>query len=294
MAFAIQNLRLQELAAIAAKNLPFFNDLLRFLNSQGYSSLHAFVREPNDRKAAKVLIMYFNRSLPEGCVLYDGTARPYHHDKAKWLLWGWIFRDAPEQRLKPMLGKGDRTKSTERKATLLNEIRKHVGAIFPEPARWEWPTISEVMIDRLEGSRRAIKGTLFEAIVRSHLRNLFKQCKLKLEVPNAEKKIKGETYDVQVKGRHGTILLPVKTRETMGGGHAHLFTRDIFKSISVAKKAGYDCIPIVIAESWGGDLTGLSCKACVYIDKNPNQIIEVEPLLATEIGKLKKFFVALT
>jgi hypothetical protein len=192
-----------------------------------------------------------------------------------------------------MLGTGERAKSNERKAKLLNEVRRHVISIFPDRARWEWVAISEVMIDRLEGSRRAIKGTFFETIVRTHLRKLFKQCKFNLKVKDSEIKIKGETYDVQVVGRKGAILLPVKTRETMGGGHAHLFTRDIFKSISVAQKAGYDCIPIVIAESWRGDLAALSCKACIYIDKNPNQIAEVEVLLATEIRKLTKFFAAI-
>jgi hypothetical protein len=52
-------------------------------------------------------------------------------------------------------------------------------------------------------------------------------------------KVEDETYDVQVKGELGTLLIPVKTRETMGGGHALLFTRDIFKSIMVASGQGY-------------------------------------------------------
>jgi hypothetical protein len=58
-------------------------------------------------------------------------------------------------------------------------------------------------------------------------------------VSNREVRIGGETYDVRAVGSRGTILLPVKTRETMGGGHALLFTRDIFKAISVAKENGY-------------------------------------------------------
>ena len=84
--------------------------------------------------------------------------------------------------------------------------------------------------------------------------------------------------------------MPVKTRETMGGGHANLFTRDIHKSIGVAHKAGYECVPVIIAESWRGDLTSLACKVSVYIDKNPNQVTEVRPLLEAELARHVKIF----
>ena len=103
-------------------------------------------------------------------------------------------------------------------------------------------------------------------------------------------RISEETYDVQVAGNEKAILLPVKTRETMGGGHANLFTRDIFKAISVAHEHGYECIPVVIAESWGGDLKSLKCEHCVYLRVNPNQIEAIQPLLAEELEKLVPVF----
>jgi hypothetical protein len=142
----------------------------------------------------------------------------------------------------------------------------------------------------LEGSRRSIKGTLFEAIVRKHLSAIFKRHALNLLVADAELKLHGETYDVSVTGKAGTILIPVKTRETMGGGHAGLFTRDIHKSIRAARDAGFECLPVIIAESWVADLKGLDCKAQIIIDRNPNQIKEVEPLLAAELEKHLEVF----
>ena len=72
----------------------------------------------------------------------------------------------------------------------------------------------------------------------------------------------------------------------MGGGHALLFTRDIFKSIMVATEQGYQCVPVVIAESWSGDLESLDSKHYVYIQANPNQLKEIEPILDREIEKL--------
>ena len=95
---------------------------------------------------------------------------------------------------------------------------------------------------------------------------------------------------MQVTGPHGKILIPVKTRETMGGGHALLFTRDIHKSISVAHDHGFECIPIVIAESWGGDLEALACKHHIHIQVNPNQVLEIAPLLAQLLRSLLPVF----
>jgi len=166
-----------------------------------------------------------------------------------------------------------------------------VAAIFPEMQRWDWIAISEVVIDRLEGSRRAIKGTLFEAIVRRHLSSLFENLAVPLAIGATEIRLGGETYDVSVVGRKGQILIPVKTRETMGGGHSMLFTRDIHKSIFAAHEAGFDCLPIIIAESWGGDLTTLACKDHIYINMNPNQVLELEPVLAKELAMRLPAFV---
>ena len=81
-------------------------------------------------------------------------------------------------------------------------------------------------------------------------------------------------------------MISVKTRETMGGGHANLFTRDIFKSVSVAQNNGYDCIPVIIAESWAGNLQSLNCEHVVYIQANPNQLEQVEPELAGKLESL--------
>ncbi len=72
----------------------------------------------------------------------------------------------------------------------------------------------------------------------------------------------------------------------MGGGHANLFTRDIFKSVSVAQEKGYLCIPVVIAESWRGDLKSLNCEYLIYIQANPNQLDQIAPKLASEFESL--------
>jgi len=175
-------------------------------------------------------------------------------------------------------------------AALPNHARLPIMAQSPWPEQWGWPAIAEIMLDRPEGSRRALKGSLFEAIVRAHLAECFRKEQLSLMVSPQEVQLHDETYDVEIVGGQGRILLPVKTRETMGGGHALLFTRDIHKSITVAANNGFTCIPIIIAESWAGNLDSLPCEHFVYIPLNPNQVEKIHPLLADELLKLASVF----
>jgi hypothetical protein len=284
MDFVLYNLRLKELVAIVQENKCFYEDFVIFLKKAGYDSVLDFIQESSDERAAETIATYLARSSEVR--LYDGLLRPYSNSKAKWYFLAWLLRDAATQRLQPLLKSVPGETTVERKTYLLNQVRKFVEPLFPEAASWEWPAISEVMLARLEGSRRALKGTLFEGIVRRNLGDLIKKHELQLEVSKKQVRISGETYDVQVTGEAGSILLPVKTRETMGGGHSLLFTRDIYKSILVATENGYKCVPIVIAEAWGGDLDDLESELYIYIQANPNQIAVVEPLLKRKLEEL--------
>ncbi|MGB3681264.1 MAG: hypothetical protein WA990_02135 [Rubrobacteraceae bacterium] len=288
MDFFRENSRLRELVAIVQANEEFFRDFQSFLRENGYAHVRGFILEDVDHKALDFLDRYMLRR--SNASLYDGLLRPYAEPKAQWYLLSWMMRDAPAQRLNPLLRNIVGENLNERRALLLNEIRKFVAPLFPDRESWEWPAISEVMLARLEGSRRALKGTLFEGIVRRCLQNLFDSEKLSLSVTDREIRLGGETYDVQVEGGRGTILLPVKTRETMGGGHALLFTRDINKSIDTAEASGYRCIPVIIAESWAGDLDALSSDNYVWVKANPNEVVRIELELADRLKELISVF----
>lgn len=283
----VENLRLKELILVVNKNRPFFDEFVSFLNGYEYKDIHSFVSETDEKKIIEVVNTYFD--TPFENTLFDGIARPYNESKSKWFFITWVLRDAPQQRLQPIVSSLTGS-TTEKRVWVINKILRFVSPLLPEKEQWEWPAISEVMLQRLEGSRRALKGGLFEAIVRTQLRTLFKNHKLKLSVTDKEVKINDETYDVEVIGSSEKILMPVKTRETMGGGHALLFTRDIHKSISVAHENGFTCIPVVIAESWAGNLDELPCTNYIYISVNPNQVDRINPLLEQELENLVSVF----
>lgn len=287
----IENLRLKELILVVNKNRPFFEEFVEFVQHHGYENVLAFVSESEEAKMEAVLNDYFSNEF-KNC-LYDGIARPYDQSKSKWFFITWLLRDAPQQRLQPIVSSLENGSTTQKRIWVINRIMQFVAPLMPEKEQWEWHAIAEVMLQRLEGSRRALKGGLFEAIVRSQLTELFKSNKLKLFVTDQEVMLNDETYDVEVVGKNGKILMPVKTRETMGGGHALLFTRDIHKSISVAHENGFNCIPVVIAESWGGNLDGLSCDNYIYIPVNPNQVEKINPLLEAKLQELVAVFASI-
>ena len=283
----VENIRLKELLLVVNKNKPFFDEFVKFLSDNGYNNIYHFVSEQDEHKIKRILNLYFD--TPFTNTLFDGIARPYNESKSKWFFITWILRDAPQQRLQPIVNSQEGSVK-EKRIWVIIKIMKYVHPLLPEPEQWEWPAVSEVMLQRLEGSRRALKGSLFEAIIRSQLIKLFKRNRIKLKVNPNEVKLKGETYDIEVFGQNKKILIPVKTRETMGGGHALLFTRDIHKSISVAQESGFDCIPVVIAESWAGNLNELPCENYIHISMNPNQVEKINPLLKAEFEKLIPVF----
>ncbi|HAU1203950.1 hypothetical protein SCQ05_04270 [Legionella pneumophila serogroup 1] len=283
----VENLRLKELILVVNKNKPFFDEFIKFINSYGYPDIYSFINERNEEKLITILNQYFDSDFEN--TLFDGIARPYNQSKSKWFFITWLLRDAPQQRLQPIISNLSGS-TNERRIWILRKIIHFVSPLLPKKEQWEWPAISEVMLQRLEGSRRSLKGNLFEAIIRTQLNNLIKKHKLSLLVTQNEVKLNDETYDIEVVGLTEKILMPVKTRETMGGGHALLFTRDIHKSISVAHQNGFECIPVIIAESWTGNLKELNCNNYIHIQINPNQVDKINPLLEDELESLIAVF----
>ena len=269
--YIIDNIRLSELMIITLQNKPFFDEFVGFLTSQGYQSIYNFIQEPSPIKIEHTLQAYFSRTFISS--LYDGIGNAYKEDKAKWLFICWLLRDAPEQRLRPIVSSLKQGNKVANQIYLISQLIDYIKPIFQSPLSWTWEAYMEVMLDRLEGSRRALKGGFIEGIVRSILFSIFSEEKLlNLQISPKQIALGGETYDVSVTGSNGTILMPVKSRETMGGGHAQLFTRDIHKSISVAQDHGFMCIPVIFAESWQGNLASLPCQNYIYLPINPNQI----------------------
>lgn len=129
MELVLQNIRLQELVAVVQANRGFYLDFVHFLSDNGYESVAAFVQEESDATAAAIIASYLQRR--SDAIFYDGLLRPYPNGKAKWFFLAWLLRDAATQRLQPLLRSAPGETDMERKAYLLNEVRKFVAPYSP-------------------------------------------------------------------------------------------------------------------------------------------------------------------
>jgi hypothetical protein len=266
----ISHSRLIELTKLADQAEPFYNWIeLRFQKYLSRKESLDNILRIASRDEIKLTILDCYLAEKEGNLplLFDGIGRSYPHTQACYYMFSWFIRDAPKQRLEPLIQRivrGSQKKRIDVEAEVLSALifkyRKNVRT-------FAWQAIREVIIDRLEGSRRAIKGREKESIVRAALliaiQTFFKENGnygqyTKVELPDKQVKIGSDTFDVSadLTDSQGNlarrILVPIKTRETEGGGHSHLFTRDIESAMKAAKynNANDFLIVIIVAQNW--------------------------------------------
>jgi|GEM_PF-297743 len=266
----ISHTRLEELAALADQAKPFYDWV-----EDRFRSVSKMTNSLNDilfsaslskiRSGMKVCFMAINEeNLP---LLFDGIGRSYPHQKACYYFFSWLIRDAPQQRLAPIIQRITKESRKRRIDVEVDVLSLLIYRYRTMVKSFTWETVREVIIDRLEGSRRSLKGHEKEAVIRTALLNavqVFYQAHgnygiyINIEIPDRQVIIGNESFDVSVDllDQDGEckrrILLPIKTRETEGGGHSHLFTRDIISAIdSVNVDNDQDLVVVVIiAGNW--------------------------------------------
>lgn len=266
----ISHARLVELARLADQAKPFYDwaektfqthlnttvslsdILLTFRKEQIGSGLRSCYR-PDDATGAPIL--------------FDGAGRSYPHSKACYYFFGWLVRDAPKQRLEPLLQRIVRVSRRPKTDVEIEALTALIVKYRSILKTFSWEATREIVLDRLEGSRRSIIGHERESVVRTALLIALQQyfaahddygIYASVEMPAGQVIIERETYDVSVylKDSDGDvarrILVPVKTRETEGGGHAHLFTRDITSAINAVRtnSPGDFVVAVLVARNW--------------------------------------------
>lgn len=73
-------------------------------------------------------------------------------------------------------------------------------------------------------------------------------------------------------------MIRVKTRETEGGGHSHLFTRDLISAISDLKQGinNYHIAVIIVAENWSAsEIVTMDNQIDIifHFNMNPNKFV---------------------
>ena len=265
----IAHYRLVELSKLSDQAKPFYDWVEKHAKkvTGSHKSFHEIMMSCSKADIKGILQICYSDKNTEKPFLFDGMGRVYAHVKACFYFFAWIIRDAPQQRLSPLIARMQRADSI---AKIVAEIDAIVELIYEYRnivKSFEWQAIREIIIDRLEGSRRSIRGHSLEANVRTGLvmaiqnyyaihnnYGLFKS----IDIAPKQIKVGRHTVDVsaELTPKTGTlkthILVPIKTRETEGGGHSHIFTRDIVAAISDIDKEvkNHNIIVIIIAENW--------------------------------------------
>lgn len=265
----ISHYRLVELSKLADQIKPFYDWVEKSAKriTGSHRSLHEILMSCSKDQVKEIIVTCYLDSVTDKPLLFDGIGRVYAHPKACFYFFAWMIRDAPQQRLSPLIARMRRidnvsefVSQTDTLVELIFEYRSIVKS-------FEWLTVREVILDRLEGSRRSIRGHTLEANVRAGLitavqnyyaiygnYGVFEQ----INIADGQIKVKNHSVDVSAElllkrsNEKVYLLIPIKTRETEGGGHAHLFTRDVTVAIRDIKEMLQPCyiIVVIIAENW--------------------------------------------
>jgi hypothetical protein len=165
----IAHYRLVELSKFADQAKPFYDWMEKVAKQlTGYNkSLSEILLTVNKPEIKQIILSCYSNEAEEKPLLFDGVGRVYEHTKACFYFFAWLIRDAPQQRLSPLVSrmqKIDNVKKIVAETDALVELIYQYRSIVKT---FDWHTIREIIIDRLEGSRRSISGHKIEASVRT-------------------------------------------------------------------------------------------------------------------------------
>jgi len=300
---------LVDLAKLADQARPFYDWVTaqfqaHFETDETLDKILKAVREADLRAAIEKC--YILADQPQVPILTDGVGRTYPHLKACYYFFSWLIRDAPQQRLFPLITRVARATHQTRTEAEVRVLAALIVKYRSNVATFCWEAMREIIIDRLEGSRRSIKGHEKETIGRTALVTALQTYYKRrgnygnyagVKVPDSQVTINNETFDVSANllDANGQcvkrILMPIKTRETEGGGHAHLFTRDVIGALNAvqAEGSGDFLVVVIVARNWAAreadNIRDRVDHAAVF-DLSPNEFSEFGD---AEQGRLNDF-----
>jgi hypothetical protein len=291
----IAHYRLIELTKLADQAKPFYDWVEKHAKriTGSYRTLNEILSSCSKMEIKTIIEACYSDENDEKPLLFDGIGRVYPHSKACFYFFAWMIRDAPQQRLSPLISRMQRVDEVTKLVAETDSLAELIFEYRTIVRSFEWQAVREVIIDRLEGFRRSISGHNLEANVRTSLITAIQHYYSiygnygrfrKVEISDKQIKIGKHTIDVSVDliakiGNTNTrLLIPVKTRETEGGGHSHLFTRDIITAITDIKSeiSNYHIVVIIIAENWSAsEMATINSQIDMifHFNMNPNRFI---------------------
>lgn len=151
--------------------------------------------------------MYFstNKNIP---FLVHGVGSPYRHKKATFSFFAWLIRDAPQQRLSPLIPRMRKNEAIDLKTTDLKieSLAKLIVQYRKIVKSFEWDTLRDVFINRLEGSKRSPQDHTLENSIRlavstaiqTYYKSHLNYGKYKVKLEPKQGKFGNDTMDVAI------------------------------------------------------------------------------------------------
>ncbi len=291
----IAHYRLIELSKLADQAKPFYDWIEKQARrvTGSHKALNEILLQGSKDDLGQVISACYSDTSDEKPLLFDGIGRVYPHSKACFYFFAWMVRDAPQQRLSPLIARMRRADNVSRLTAEMDSLVELIFEYKTLVRSFDWLAVREVVLDRLEGSRRSISGHHVETYVRTSLITALQYFYSihgnygnyrKAEIADKQIRIGKHTVDVSADlipksgGAPVKLLIPVKTRETEGGGHSHLFSRDIITAISDLQREAGNChvVAVIVAENWAPaeiNTIGAQIDAIFHFNMSPNSFV---------------------
>ncbi|MDR2666763.1 MAG: hypothetical protein LBB34_01430 [Holosporales bacterium] len=103
----IAHYRLVELSKLADQAKPFYDWVEKVAKQlTGYNkSLSEILLTVNKSQIKQIILSCYSNESEEKPFLFDGVGRVYEHIKVCFYFFAWLIRDAPQQRLSPLVSR---------------------------------------------------------------------------------------------------------------------------------------------------------------------------------------------
>jgi len=139
----VSHLRLIDLATLADQAKPFYDWVERQfqITVNRDESLNVILNDaPLKQVLAGILACYSSKeNLP---LLFDGVGRSYPHSKACYYFFAWLIRDAPQQRLNPLIVKVTKNSEMTRIQAEIDVLSKLIFTYRQTVKTFSWDSLT--------------------------------------------------------------------------------------------------------------------------------------------------------
>ncbi|BAZ91520.1 hypothetical protein NIES932_30320 [Raphidiopsis curvata NIES-932] len=103
----VTHYRLVELSKLADQAKPFYDWVEKTAKriTSSHKELNEILMSANRNDIAAIINACYSEAEDKQPLLFDGIGRVYPHEKACFYFFAWIIRDAPQQRLAPLIAR---------------------------------------------------------------------------------------------------------------------------------------------------------------------------------------------